>query len=79
MHGDWEWFRVDGTRMRSGIMDRGRWAGTWTTCVKSGVPYKDTDMGMCPPAAQVGDGAARPFHAAGGVDATAPLLRMILI
>ena len=45
MHGDWEWFRVDGTRMRSGTMDRGRQVGIWTTYDKSGVPYKETDMG----------------------------------
>ena len=30
-HGRWEWFRVDGTRMRSGAYDRGTQVGEWTT------------------------------------------------
>lgn len=45
IHGDWEWFRIDGTMMRSGRLDLGRQVGIWTTYDKSGVPYKETDFG----------------------------------
>jgi hypothetical protein len=45
IHRDWEWFRIDGTIMRSGRLDRGRQVGIWTTYDKSGIPYKDTDYG----------------------------------
>jgi antitoxin component YwqK of YwqJK toxin-antitoxin module len=45
IHGDWEWFRIDGTLMRSGSPDRGRQVGIWTTYDKAGIPYKDTDCG----------------------------------
>lgn len=44
LHGYWEWFRVDGTRMRSGTFDRGRKVGEWTTYDKDGVVYKVTRM-----------------------------------
>jgi antitoxin component YwqK of YwqJK toxin-antitoxin module len=43
--GYWEWFRLDGTLMRSGSFDRGRNVGEWTTYDKSGAPYKVTDKG----------------------------------
>ena len=29
--GYWEWFRKDGTRMRSGTFQKGRQVGEWTT------------------------------------------------
>ncbi|WBU37390.1 toxin-antitoxin system YwqK family antitoxin [Homoserinibacter sp. YIM 151385] len=45
MHGEWMWFRLDGTRMRSGEFDRGRRVGIWTTYDRAGDPYKDTDFG----------------------------------
>jgi len=48
MHGYWEFFRVDGTLMRSGSLDRDAQVGEWTTYDKSGAPYKVTDFG--PPA-----------------------------
>lgn len=44
-HGCWEWFRLDGTLMRSGSFDRGRTVGEWTTYDRSGAPYKVTDKG----------------------------------
>lgn len=44
-HGYWEWFRLDGTLMRSGSFDRGRTVGEWTTYDRSGAPYKVTDKG----------------------------------
>ncbi|GAA1986905.1 hypothetical protein [Microbacterium pumilum] len=42
MDGYWEWFRVDGTIMRSGTFDRGRQVGVWTTYDRSGAPHKET-------------------------------------
>ena len=43
-HGYWEWFRIDGTMMRSGTFDRGAQVGEWTTYDKKGIPYKTTLM-----------------------------------
>jgi antitoxin component YwqK of YwqJK toxin-antitoxin module len=40
--GYWEWFRVDGTMLRSGHFDRGRQTGEWITYDRSGAPYKTT-------------------------------------
>jgi hypothetical protein len=45
MDGYWEWFRLDGTIMRSGSFDRGRQTGTWTTYDRSGAPHKETQFG----------------------------------
>ena len=42
MHGEWTWFRLDGTTMRSGAFDRGRQVGVWTTYDRSGAPHKET-------------------------------------
>ena len=42
-HGYWEWFRLDGSLMRSGTFDHGRTVGTWTTYDRSGAPYKVTE------------------------------------
>lgn len=44
MHGHWEFFRLDGTMMRSGTFDREQQVGEWTTYDKAGVPYKVTQM-----------------------------------
>ena len=44
-HGYWEWFRLDGSLMRSGTFDAGRTVGTWTTYDRAGVPYKVTEKG----------------------------------
>ncbi len=43
--GYWEWFRLDGTLLRSGFFDRGRQIGEWTTYDASGAPYKVTTKG----------------------------------
>jgi antitoxin component YwqK of YwqJK toxin-antitoxin module len=43
--GYWEWFRVDGTKLRSGHFDRGRDVGEWITYDRSGAPYKVTHKG----------------------------------
>jgi antitoxin component YwqK of YwqJK toxin-antitoxin module len=45
MHGYWEFFRKDGTLMRSGSFDSGKQIGIWTTYDKSGHPHKETDFG----------------------------------
>ena len=42
--GYWEWFRKDGTRMRSGYFEDGIQVGKWTTYDKKGLIYKVTDM-----------------------------------
>lgn len=42
--GYWEWFRKDGTRMRSGHFDHGEQVGEWTTYDKAGAVYKVTIM-----------------------------------
>lgn len=40
--GYWEWFRLDGTKMRSGYFENGEQTGEWTTYNKSGDVYKVT-------------------------------------
>ncbi|MGD8166180.1 toxin-antitoxin system YwqK family antitoxin [Herbiconiux sp. P16] len=42
--GYWEWFRLDGTIMRSGTFESGAQVGEWTTYDKNGAPYKTTRM-----------------------------------
>ncbi len=42
MTGYWEWFRKDGTKLRSGSFRNGEQTGEWTTCDKSGNVYKVT-------------------------------------
>jgi antitoxin component YwqK of YwqJK toxin-antitoxin module len=43
-NGCWEWFRVDGTKMRSGYFQNGEQVGQWTTYDKTGRVYKVTKM-----------------------------------
>jgi antitoxin component YwqK of YwqJK toxin-antitoxin module len=38
--GYWEWYRLDGTRKRSGYFDMGVSVGEWTTYDKDGIVYK---------------------------------------
>lgn len=45
MHGAWEWFRTDGTVMRTGRFDRGRQIGVWRTFDRAGRLVKETDFG----------------------------------
>jgi len=40
--GYWEWFRKDGTRLRTGHFVMGEQVGDWTTYDKAGMPYKVT-------------------------------------
>jgi antitoxin component YwqK of YwqJK toxin-antitoxin module len=45
MHGAWEWFRTDGSLMRSGAFDHGRQVGVWRTLDRSGKVVKETQFG----------------------------------
>lgn len=42
--GYWEWFRLDGTRLRSGYFENGEQIGEWTTYDKKGQVYKVTRL-----------------------------------
>ena len=42
--GYWEWFRKDGTKLRSGHFSSGTQVGEWTTYDKSGKVYKVTTI-----------------------------------
>lgn len=45
MHGDWAFYRLDGSIMRSGRFDRGRQVGPWRTFDRTGQLVKETDFG----------------------------------
>lgn len=40
--GYWEWFRLDGTKLRSGTFKNGKQTGEWITYDRTGKPYKKT-------------------------------------
>ncbi len=40
----WEWFRLDGTKMRSGHFENNEQIGEWTTYDKKGQVYKVTNI-----------------------------------
>lgn len=42
--GYWEWFRLDGTKLRSGHFENGEQVGEWTTYDKTGQVYKVTKI-----------------------------------
>ncbi len=42
--GYWEWFRKDGTKMRSGRFAKGKQVGDWITYDKKGKVYKKTEF-----------------------------------
>ena len=44
MCGYWEWFRKDGTKMRSGYFEDGEQVGEWTTYDRKGRVVKVTKM-----------------------------------
>ncbi|MGE0768459.1 MAG: toxin-antitoxin system YwqK family antitoxin [Hyphomicrobiaceae bacterium] len=44
LDGYWEWFRKDGTRLRSGHFDMGTRVGEWITYDAKGEVYKATRM-----------------------------------
>lgn len=43
-NGYWEWFRKDGTKMRSGYFEKGKQIGEWITYDKKGKVYKVTSF-----------------------------------
>jgi antitoxin component YwqK of YwqJK toxin-antitoxin module len=43
-HGEWKFFRADGSLMRAGAFDRGRQVGVWRTYDRAGKVVKETDM-----------------------------------
>lgn len=42
MESYWEWFRKDGTKMRSGHFEKGKQVGEWITYDKKGKVFKVT-------------------------------------
>jgi antitoxin component YwqK of YwqJK toxin-antitoxin module len=42
MHGEWAWYRTDGSTMRTGAFHRGRQIGVWRTYDRSGTVVKET-------------------------------------
>jgi len=42
--GYWEWFRKDGTKLRSGSFEAGIQIGEWTTYDETGAVYKVSKM-----------------------------------
>jgi antitoxin component YwqK of YwqJK toxin-antitoxin module len=44
MHGPWEWYRTDGSVMRTGQFDRGKQTGVWRTFDRAGRVVKETDF-----------------------------------
>lgn len=42
----WEWFRKDGSKMRSGYFRHGKQTGKWTTYDRAGKIVKVTDFGV---------------------------------
>lgn len=44
MDGYWEWFRINGTKMRSGNFDNGKQVREWITYDKKGKVYKKTSF-----------------------------------
>jgi len=45
MHGEWRFFRADGSLMRSGRFERGRQGGRWRTFDRACKLVKETDFG----------------------------------
>ena len=43
-HGDWSWWRKDGTLLRTGTFDKGRQTGTWSTYDREGRLVKATQV-----------------------------------
>ena len=53
LDGYWEWFRLDGTRLRSGSFSLDQQIGEWTTYDRKGAVYKVTQMHGTPSRALV--------------------------
>jgi hypothetical protein len=48
LHGHWEWFRLDGTLMRSGDFHLGDQVGVWRTWDRAGRIVKETSFRAAP-------------------------------
>jgi antitoxin component YwqK of YwqJK toxin-antitoxin module len=44
LDGYWEWFRLDGSKLRSGYFERGEQVGEWITYNAKGEVHKRTTM-----------------------------------
>ena len=73
LHGHWEWFRLDGTLMRSGEFSLGDQVGIWRTWDRSGRLVKETSFGAAPESGNnpAADSAADPATPASGTDSAA--------
>ncbi|MFL5641187.1 MAG: toxin-antitoxin system YwqK family antitoxin [Chloroflexota bacterium] len=45
MHGEWVFYRLDGSVMRRGRLEGGRQVGSWRTFDRTGRLIKETDFG----------------------------------
>jgi antitoxin component YwqK of YwqJK toxin-antitoxin module len=45
MHGEWSWYRTDGSLMRTGHFQRGAQVGMWRTFDRNGNVVKETSFG----------------------------------
>jgi uncharacterized protein YdhG (YjbR/CyaY superfamily) len=45
LHGRWQWWRKDGSLLRTGSFDRGRQVGEWTTYGRDSAPVTITQLG----------------------------------
>jgi antitoxin component YwqK of YwqJK toxin-antitoxin module len=60
MHGPWEFFRRDGSRMRSGSFEHGKQIGVWRTFDRSGKVLKETEFRAAAPQAGASVKGRRP-------------------
>ena len=49
LHGHWEWFRQDGSLLRTGEFDLGHQVGLWRTWDRTGRLVKETSFGPSSP------------------------------
>jgi antitoxin component YwqK of YwqJK toxin-antitoxin module len=56
LEGYFEWFRKDGTKLRSGYFENGEQTGEWITYDAKGKPYKVTDLTGKPAESKTGRG-----------------------
>ena len=45
MHGEWTFYRTDGSVMRRGVFERGRQVGVWRSFTRDGTLVRETDFG----------------------------------
>ena len=45
MHGTWEFFRRDGSTMRTGAFERGKQVGIWRSYDRESIVTRETDFG----------------------------------